>query len=507
MHPKNPYATNKPNFAQLASRYPDFAPFVTVGSDGYASIDFQDAAALRTLTRCLLKEDWKLDVDLREDRLVPTLANRLDYLLHILDLHDYLAKSRTSAVRTDGPSSDSLGVEAPLRVLDIGTGAVAIYPLLLRCLRPSAEIVGTELDETSLTHAQSVLLSNSIPPSSIRLERPTSTDRILFPLFRPDTAPFDFTVCNPPFFASEEEMREGQDRKAESAHAAPTAAGNELITEGGEVRFVGTMIEESMQVGDRCRWYTSLIGRYSSLAPLVDLLRKHQVDNYFIKSIKQARTARWILGWSHAATRLPDTLTRPANLIPGTSFARLLPPPNTFHHSPHPPVSLDELRTRLNDVVSAIGLAADSTLAAAPAPAAASEPRDILYLAPRSNTWSRAARRQAAREHQSGGNDERIPADGVDAAIGEEAPAPLFRAQLRVSDSAEGQEAAELSMDWIEGKGKDRASVEGLWKFVLSKANLVGKRPRDAGDVGAGADHPYSRGGSGGGRGGRGGLQ
>jgi hypothetical protein len=28
---------------------------------------------------------------------------------------------------------------------------------------------------------------------------------------------------------------------------------NELITEGGEVRFVGTMIEESMQVGDRCR--------------------------------------------------------------------------------------------------------------------------------------------------------------------------------------------------------------------------------------------------------------
>lgn len=91
--------------------------------------------------------------------------DRLDYLLHILDLHDYLAKSRTSAVRTDGPSSDSLGVEAPLRVLDMcvfaeslefcrgggrgladeirGTGAVAIYPLLLRYLRPSAEIVGT----------------------------------------------------------------------------------------------------------------------------------------------------------------------------------------------------------------------------------------------------------------------------------------------------------------------------------------------------------------------------
>jgi 23S rRNA A1618 N6-methylase RlmF len=47
---------------------------VTVGHDGYASIDFQDSAALRTLTRCLLKEDWELDVDLREDRLVPTVG-------------------------------------------------------------------------------------------------------------------------------------------------------------------------------------------------------------------------------------------------------------------------------------------------------------------------------------------------------------------------------------------------------------------------------------------------
>lgn len=56
-------------------------PSVTVGNDGYASIDFQDAAALRTLTRCLLKEDWKLDVDLREDRLVPTVGTHVSHAL------------------------------------------------------------------------------------------------------------------------------------------------------------------------------------------------------------------------------------------------------------------------------------------------------------------------------------------------------------------------------------------------------------------------------------------
>jgi len=44
---------------------------------GYALIDFQDPSALRALTRCLLKEDWGLDVDLREDRLVPTVRSLL----------------------------------------------------------------------------------------------------------------------------------------------------------------------------------------------------------------------------------------------------------------------------------------------------------------------------------------------------------------------------------------------------------------------------------------------
>lgn len=74
MHQNNPYLKQKPDFARLASRYPKFAPFVNISEDGYPSIDFQNPAALRELTRCLLKEDWDLDVDLREDRLCPTVS-------------------------------------------------------------------------------------------------------------------------------------------------------------------------------------------------------------------------------------------------------------------------------------------------------------------------------------------------------------------------------------------------------------------------------------------------
>jgi methyltransferase len=81
----------------------------------------------------------------------------------------------------------------------------------------------SEIDETSYTHALSVLQANSIPSSHIWLERPSHSDPILLPWFRQDAESFAFSVCNPPFFGSEEEMREGQERKTEMAHAVSGA--------------------------------------------------------------------------------------------------------------------------------------------------------------------------------------------------------------------------------------------------------------------------------------------
>lgn len=71
MHPKNRYKDARPDFAALATRYASLAPHVMDGR-----IDFSDAAALRALTTALLKEDFDLDVKLRDDRLCPTVANR-----------------------------------------------------------------------------------------------------------------------------------------------------------------------------------------------------------------------------------------------------------------------------------------------------------------------------------------------------------------------------------------------------------------------------------------------
>jgi 23S rRNA A1618 N6-methylase RlmF len=64
---------------------------------------------------------------------------------------------------------------------------------------------------------------------------------------------FTFTMCNPPFYSSEEEMMIAAGLKVETSHAAPTAATNELITDGGEVEFVAKMIRNSVQIGTGVR--------------------------------------------------------------------------------------------------------------------------------------------------------------------------------------------------------------------------------------------------------------
>jgi hypothetical protein len=61
-----------------------------------------------------------------------------------------------------------------------------------------------------------------------------------------------FTMCNPPFYASAREMERSAATKALPPRAVLTASANELLTAGGEVQFVGRMIDESLVLKTRC---------------------------------------------------------------------------------------------------------------------------------------------------------------------------------------------------------------------------------------------------------------
>jgi hypothetical protein len=50
-----------------------------------------------------------------------------------------------------------------------------------------------------------------------------------------------------------------------------------MCTPGGEVSFISRLIDESLGLRDRVRWYSSLLGKLSSISTLVIKLKAHHV--------------------------------------------------------------------------------------------------------------------------------------------------------------------------------------------------------------------------------------
>ncbi|KIK05304.1 hypothetical protein K443DRAFT_91538 [Laccaria amethystina LaAM-08-1] len=200
MHPRNPYR-NPPDFHQLAADYPPLLEhkraliFMMTKLKGMMSL--VSHLFPTQLTQAILHRDFGFSISLPKHRLCPPVPNRLNYVLWIQDImhaHRHLQSS---------PNYKSHVV----RGIDVGTGASAIYPLLACKLEPTWEFVATEIDETSHTYAKSNINSADLEERVLIMK--ASLDKpLLFPLDDRQLKDFDFTMCNPPFYNSEEEVKE-----------------------------------------------------------------------------------------------------------------------------------------------------------------------------------------------------------------------------------------------------------------------------------------------------------
>ena len=137
VHPKNPFAQDY-DFDTLIKQHTPLSEFVFVNKYENKSIKFSDQQAVKALNCALLKVHYGLTYwDIPEDNLCPPVPGRLDYLLHIADLI---------------PKSD-------IRLLDIGTGANLIYPILATC-HFGWECTASEVDKASLKNAQEIIDKN-----------------------------------------------------------------------------------------------------------------------------------------------------------------------------------------------------------------------------------------------------------------------------------------------------------------------------------------------------------
>ncbi|KAJ8266745.1 hypothetical protein GJAV_G00134220 [Gymnothorax javanicus] len=280
MHPRNRYKDKPPDFAYLASKYPEFQQHVHTNLTGRVGLNFKDPEAVRALTCTLLKEDFGLSIEIPLERLIPTVPLRLNYIHWVEDL-------------IGGP-----GDGATRRGIDIGTGASCIYPLLGATMN-GWFFLATEVDDICYNYAKKNVENNGLSDLIKVVKVPQKT--LLMDALKEESAlVYDFCMCNPPFFANQLEAKGVNSRNSRRPPPSSVNTGGvtEIMAEGGELEFVKRIIHDSLQLKGALRWYSCMLGKKCSLAPLKEELRKHGVPKVTHTEFCQGRTMRWALAWS-----------------------------------------------------------------------------------------------------------------------------------------------------------------------------------------------------------------
>ncbi|PVF99289.1 S-adenosyl-L-methionine dependent methyltransferase [Serendipita vermifera] len=444
MHIRNPYRT-PPDFLELSNAYPLLKPYVYLNKAGTPSINFKDPAAQRHLTEALLHRDFNIKIEIPENRLCPAVPNRLNYVLWVQDI---IAASPPSSSHTGGM----------VQGIDIGTGASVVYPLLGCALSPNWVFVGTDVDTESLIAADKNIAFNSLQ-NRITVVQSLPSGPLFSHLFEDGRIQScDFLMCNPPFYASKEEITQAAEDKDFDPNAVCTGADVEMITPGGESVFVQKIVEESVKIQTRCRWYTSLLGKHSSVASIVALLKRLQIDNYGITEFVQGQTRRWGIVWSFGEERLPDALVRKTS----ESLHSLLPLPNSLRQNnvrsnePDPSRVMSKLETLCQEV-SGVCI---TRLSDAPSESSAK-------IWAKENTWSRKYRRMIEKRRGNSMDLVEVPIRSSE----DEAKVVLL---VRITIEQEHKDSPQPNhiiniVEAIWSRGSNRELFETLWSHLSRK--------------------------------------
>jgi len=298
LHPRNRHQ-GRYDFPALIKASPELGQFVTTTPAGTPSIDFANPAAVKVFNRALLAQYYGIrHWDIPEGYLCPPIPGRADYLHSVADL-------LASCNKKNIPGG------AGVRVLDIGTGANLVYPLIGHA-EYGWSFLGVDIDEAALANAQKILAKNPELAGSIELRHQPVWDNIFTGLLRSGEN-FDVSLCNPPFHNSPDEVLAVSQRKwnnlgkpgAKKGSAQPRlnfgGGGTELWCNGGERAFVKSMIEQSTQIPKRVLWFTTLLSKADNLVHIEAELKKAKVVESRILPMTQGQKQSRIVAWTFCA--------------------------------------------------------------------------------------------------------------------------------------------------------------------------------------------------------------
>lgn len=291
LHPRNRHR-ERYDFELLVASCPELAPFVKINEYNDQSVDFFNPDAVKMLNKALLMHFYDINSwEIPQGYLCPPIPGRADYIHHIADL---LANCNGGEVPTG----------SKIVCLDVGVGANCIYPIIGR-KEYVWSFIGADVDPVSVASAKGIVSQNSCLEGWVDIRLQPNSNNFFRGIIRADER-VDLTICNPPFHASMADAQAGSIRKlrnlGQKRVAKPTlnfgGQSNELWCDGGEERFVRSMISQSKEYASTCLWFSTLISKESNLPSVYQALRKVEAVEVTTIPMGQGNKTARIVAWT-----------------------------------------------------------------------------------------------------------------------------------------------------------------------------------------------------------------
>lgn len=283
LHPNNPHK-GRYDFKILIEKLPELKSFIIKNPLGEDTIDFSDNQAVICLNKALIKTYYNIENwDIPAGFLCPPIPGRADYIHYIADL---LTKKKN------------------INVLDIGTGANCIYPII-GSQTFSWNYTASDIDPKSIENAQKIIDSNENLKNKVKLKLQKDRNHIFVGVIEKNDR-FDLTMCNPPFHSSLEDALKANQRKVDNLNKGNKNIQKglnfggqkaELWCPGGERLFLKKMAKESAIFASQVYYFTSLISNKENVKPTIKVLEKLGAKCQVLEMSQGQKISR-VLAWT-----------------------------------------------------------------------------------------------------------------------------------------------------------------------------------------------------------------
>lgn len=301
LHPRNQHQ-GRYDISALIKALPELKNKVILNPVGEQTINFTDPDSVLLLNKALLAHHYGIQIwDIPKGYLCPPIPGRADYVHRLSEFVDKSDKN--------------------ISVLDVGTGASVIYPII-GVREYQWHFTTSDVDPVSVKVAKQIVEQNPGLKKNVQCRLQNDPNKIFQGIIQPGEF-YHLTMCNPPFHKSLKEAEQGTQRKAKNlaqnrrkrgtAHASMAKSDSsnvsaksglnfggqkaELWCPGGEEAFIKNMAQESALFKEQVGWFSTLISKKENVAKMKTNLASLGANKVKVVEMSQGQKISRFIAW------------------------------------------------------------------------------------------------------------------------------------------------------------------------------------------------------------------